>query len=65
MIVGPTEWGAKAYAAFQTVIATAKRKDEDIFHALVEYMGTPVLQYLKSSCPCVITLNPPSGGLLL
>jgi transposase len=46
-----SEWGAKAYAALQTVIATAKHKGEDIFQALVELMGTPVLLFLKSSSP--------------
>ena len=36
-------WGAKAYAALQTVIATAKQKGEQTFQALVHLMGTPIL----------------------
>jgi hypothetical protein len=46
-----SEWGAKAYDALQTAIATAKHKGEDIFQALVELMETPVLPFLKSSSP--------------
>jgi transposase len=42
-----SEWGAKAYAALQTVIATAKYKGEDIFQALVNLMGAPVLPFLE------------------
>lgn len=37
-----SEWGAKTYAAIQTVVATAKLKSEDIFNALVNLMGTPI-----------------------
>lgn len=46
-----SEWGAKAYAALQTVIATAKHKGQDIFQALVNLMGTPVLPFLEASSP--------------
>ena len=46
-----SEWGAKAYAALQTVIATAKHKGEDVFQALVKLMGTPVLPFLEGSSP--------------
>jgi Transposase IS66 family len=46
-----SEWGAKAYAALQTVIATAKHKGEDSFQALVNLMGTPVLRFLEGSSP--------------
>jgi transposase len=46
-----SEWGAKAYAALQTVIATAKHKGEDVFQALVSLMGTPVLPFLEESSP--------------
>jgi transposase len=46
-----SEWGAKAYAALQTVIATAKHKGEDVFQALVKLMGTPVLPFLERSSP--------------
>jgi transposase len=34
-----SEWGTKAYAALQTVIATAKHKGEEVFQALVKLMG--------------------------
>jgi hypothetical protein len=46
-----SEWGAKAYAALQTVIATAKHKGEDSFQALVNLMGTPVLTFLEGAIP--------------
>jgi transposase len=46
-----SEWGAKAYAAIQTVIATAKLKEEEVFQALVNLMGTPVLPFLEGSSP--------------
>jgi len=46
-----SEWGAKAYAALQTVIATAKHKGEDSFQALVNLMGTPVLPFLEGLSP--------------
>jgi transposase len=46
-----SEWGAKAYAALQTVIATAKHKGEEVFQALVRLMGTPVLPFLEGSSP--------------
>src|SRR5919106_1190138 len=46
-----SEWGAKAYAALQTVITTAKHTGEDIFQALVKLMGTPVLPFLEGSSP--------------
>jgi transposase len=46
-----SEWGAKAYAALQTVIATAEHKGEDIFQALVNLMGAPVLPFLEGSSP--------------
>ena len=41
-----SEWGAKAYAALQTIIATAKRKGEQTFQTLVNLMGPPVLPFL-------------------
>jgi len=46
-----SEWGAKAYAAIQTVIATAKLKGEEVFQALVNLMGVPVLPFLEGSSP--------------
>jgi transposase len=46
-----SEWGAKAYAAIQTVIATAKLKGEEVFQALVNLMGAPVLPFLEGSSP--------------
>lgn len=44
-----SEWGAKAYAALQTVIATARLKSEKVFDALVKLMGKPIDQYLQPS----------------
>ena len=46
-----SEWGAKAYAAIQTVIATAKLKGEEVFQSLVNLMGEPVLPFLEGSSP--------------
>ena len=46
-----SEWGAKAYAALQTVIATARHKGEQVYQALVSLMGTPVLPFLEGSSP--------------
>lgn len=46
-----SEWGAQAYAALQTVIATAKLKGEEVFQALVNLMGVPVLPFLEGSSP--------------
>lgn len=44
-------WGAKTYAAIQTIIATAKHKGECVFESLVKLMGTPVLPLLEDSSP--------------
>ena len=46
-----SEWGAKAYAALQTVLATAKQKGEQAFQALVNLMGKPLLPFLEASSP--------------
>jgi len=46
-----SEWGAKAYAALQSVIATARLKGENIFDTLVTLMGKPLHQYLHASDP--------------
>lgn len=46
-----SEWGATAYAAIQTVIATAKLKGEAVFQKLANLMGTPVLPFLEGSSP--------------
>jgi transposase len=46
-----SEWGAKGYAALQTVIATAQLKGEQVFATLVTLMGTPVLHFLSPSDP--------------
>ena len=46
-----SEWGAKAYAALQTVIATTRLKGEKIFDALVKLMGKPIDRYLQPSSP--------------
>lgn len=46
-----SEWGAKAYAALQTVIATARLKGENVFDTLVTLMGKPLHLYLQASGP--------------
>jgi transposase len=46
-----SEWGAKAYAALQTIIATAKQKGEQVFQALVDLMGIPIFPFLDASSP--------------
>lgn len=46
-----SEWGAKAYAALQSVIATARLNGENIFAALVGLMGKPIHRYLQPSGP--------------
>ena len=45
------EWGARAYAALQTIIATAQQKGKQIFQTLVNLMGSPVLPFLDASSP--------------
>ena len=44
-----SEWGARAYAALATVLNTAKRAGDNVFHKLVSLMGTPVVHYLNPS----------------
>ena len=44
-----SEWGAKAYAALETVLETAKLQGRSLFEVLVEMMGKPVLPYLDTS----------------
>jgi transposase len=46
-----SEWGAKTYAALQTIIATAKQKGEQTFQTLAALMGTPLLPFLEASSP--------------
>jgi len=46
-----SQWGAKAYAALQTILATAKQKGEQAFQALVNLMGKPVLPFLEAPSP--------------
>jgi len=46
-----SEWGAKAYAALQTILATAKQKGEQAFQTLAALMGTPVLPFVEASGP--------------
>lgn len=43
--------GAEADAALQSVIATARRKGEQVFDVLVNLMGAPVLHFLDASSP--------------
>ena len=44
-----SDWGARAYAALATVLNTAKRAGQNIFHMLIGLMGQPVLQFLHPS----------------
>jgi len=44
-------WGAEAYAALQSVVATARRKGEQVFDTLVNLLGPPVLPFLTASPP--------------
>jgi hypothetical protein len=46
-----SEWGAKGYAALQTVRATAQMHGEQLLGTLVSLMGTPILHYLPASDP--------------
>jgi transposase len=46
-----SEWGAKGYAALQTVLATAQMHGEQLLGTLVSLMGTPILHYLPASDP--------------
>jgi transposase len=46
-----SEWGAKGYAALETVLETAKSQGGCLFDVLVELMGKPVLPYLDTSKP--------------
>lgn len=46
-----SEWGAKAYAALQSVIATAKLKGDSVLQTLVNLMGVPVLPFLSETGP--------------
>lgn len=46
-----SQWGAKGYAALQSVIATAHLKGEAVFATLVNLMGAPVLHFLSPSDP--------------
>ena len=41
-------WGAHAYAALASVIATAKLRGQSVFATLVALMGPPVLPYLDA-----------------
>ncbi len=46
-----SKWGAKAYAALQTIISTARQNGERVFQTLVNLMGKPVLQFLEGPSP--------------
>jgi transposase len=46
-----SEWGAQAYAALQTILATAKQKGAQAFQTLVDLMGTPISPFLKAASP--------------
>jgi len=44
-----SDWGAQGYAALATVLNTAKRTGESVFHKLISLMGQPVLHFLQPS----------------
>jgi transposase len=46
-----SEWGAQAYADLQTVIATARHRQENVFDTLAKMMGPSLQQYLQTSNP--------------
>jgi transposase len=46
-----SEWGAHAYAALATVIATAKLHNRNVLDTLVTLMGPPVLPLLSAQNP--------------
>jgi transposase len=46
-----SEWGAKAFAALQTILATAKQKGEQSFQTLATLMGTPILSFIEAPDP--------------
>ncbi len=46
-----SEWGARTYAALQTIIATARQQGRRVFSTLVELMGKPVLHFLDPLPP--------------
>jgi transposase len=46
-----SQWGAKVYAALQTIISTAKQNGDSVFQTLTNLMGTPVLHFLEGSSP--------------
>ena len=46
-----SEWGAKAYATLQTILATAKQKGEKAFQTLASLMGIPILPFVEASSP--------------
>ena len=46
-----SEWGAKGYAAIQSLMATAKIKGQNLLTTLVEILGVPVLPYLNLAIP--------------
>ena len=41
-----SEWGARTYAAVQTIIATTRQQGRHIFSTLIELMGKQVLHFL-------------------
>ena len=46
-----SEWGARTYAALQTIISTARQQGRRVFSTLVELMGKPVLHFLAPLPP--------------
>jgi transposase len=46
-----SEWGAHAYAALATLSETAKLQGHEVFDALLDLMGPPVLPFLAPQTP--------------
>jgi hypothetical protein len=44
-----SEWGAKGYAALQSVLATAQMQGKQLLATLVSLVKTPILHYLPAS----------------
>lgn len=43
-----SEWGARTYAALESVLATAKQRGEKLWDVLLSLMGAPVLPFLEA-----------------
>lgn len=43
-----SEWGAQAYAALQSITATARQKGQQVFQTLMALMGAPILPFFQT-----------------